>query len=129
MPSIGKATVLFFCLLRALNFNIYSFFFFVNSEVIEKKPEEFKISCLRDIQMLFPSHSNPFYAGYGNRVNVRIKLLFNLLPDITHSLGIGLMAGCVGVPGRRDSYFQDLYNQSTWRAEIRNDTVRSILVS
>ncbi|KZS18674.1 Phosphatidate phosphatase LPIN1 [Daphnia magna] len=38
-------------------------------EVIEKKPEEFKISCLRDIQMLFPSHSNPFYAGYGNRVN------------------------------------------------------------
>jgi phosphatidate phosphatase LPIN len=44
---------------------------FFNSEVIEKKPEEFKISCLRDIQMLFPSHSNPFYAGYGNRVNVR----------------------------------------------------------
>jgi len=36
-------------------------------EVIEKKPEEFKIACLRDIKKLFPQ--NPFYAGYGNRVN------------------------------------------------------------
>ena len=37
-------------------------------EVIEKKPEKFKIACLRDIVKLFPS--NPLYAGYGNRVNV-----------------------------------------------------------
>jgi len=36
-------------------------------EVIEKKPEEFKISCMRDIQNLFPS--NPFYSGFGNRIN------------------------------------------------------------
>ncbi|XP_076685332.1 phosphatidate phosphatase LPIN isoform X2 [Andrena cerasifolii] len=38
-------------------------------EVIEKKPEEFKISCLTDIQALFPDGSKPFYAGYGNRIN------------------------------------------------------------
>jgi phosphatidate phosphatase LPIN len=38
-------------------------------EVIEKKPEEFKIACLRDIRKLFPDDKNPFYAGYGNRVN------------------------------------------------------------
>ncbi|XP_022912893.2 phosphatidate phosphatase LPIN3 isoform X1 [Onthophagus taurus] len=38
-------------------------------EVIEKKPELFKISCLSDIRALFPSDSNPFYAGYGNRIN------------------------------------------------------------
>ncbi|XP_018358113.1 PREDICTED: phosphatidate phosphatase LPIN2 isoform X4 [Trachymyrmex cornetzi] len=38
-------------------------------EVIEKKPEEFKISCLKDIQALFPEGSEPFYAGYGNRIN------------------------------------------------------------
>ena len=38
-------------------------------EVIEKKPEEFKIACLRDIRKLFPNEKNPFYAGYGNRVN------------------------------------------------------------
>ena len=39
-------------------------------EVIEKKPEEFKISCLSDIKALFPEDSEPFYAGYGNRINV-----------------------------------------------------------
>lgn len=37
-------------------------------EVIEKKPELFKIACLNDIKALFPK--NPFYAGYGNRINV-----------------------------------------------------------
>ncbi|KAF6213009.1 hypothetical protein GE061_010723 [Apolygus lucorum] len=40
-----------------------------HTEVIEKKPEEFKISCLKDIQALFPSHIKPFYAGYGNKIN------------------------------------------------------------
>lgn len=38
-------------------------------EVIEKKPEAFKIACLSDIRDLFPE-KNPFYAGYGNRINV-----------------------------------------------------------
>uniref|UniRef100_A0A1Y1KET5 phosphatidate phosphatase n=1 Tax=Photinus pyralis TaxID=7054 RepID=A0A1Y1KET5_PHOPY len=38
-------------------------------EVIEKKPEQFKISCMSDIRALFPADSNPFYAGYGNRIN------------------------------------------------------------
>uniref|UniRef100_A0A182ISQ9 phosphatidate phosphatase n=1 Tax=Anopheles atroparvus TaxID=41427 RepID=A0A182ISQ9_ANOAO len=37
-------------------------------EVIEKKPEQFKIACLNDIRDLFPE-KNPFYAGYGNRIN------------------------------------------------------------
>ncbi|KAK7022848.1 Lipin-3 [Halocaridina rubra] len=40
----------------------------LHREVIEKKPEEFKISCLRDIQALFQPR-NPFYSGYGNRIN------------------------------------------------------------
>ena len=41
--------------------------------MIEKKPEEFKIACLRDIQSLFPaSNRNPFYAGFGNKVNVSL---------------------------------------------------------
>lgn len=39
-------------------------------EVIERKPEEFKISCLKDIKELFPSSINPFLAGFGNRINV-----------------------------------------------------------
>ncbi|XP_055620509.1 phosphatidate phosphatase LPIN2 [Toxorhynchites rutilus septentrionalis] len=40
----------------------------LHREVIEKKPEQFKIACLSDIQALFPD-KNPFYAGYGNRIN------------------------------------------------------------
>jgi phosphatidate phosphatase LPIN len=43
-------------------------------EVIEKKPEEFKISCLSDIKALFSEGSQPFYAGYGNRINVSLVL-------------------------------------------------------
>lgn len=42
-------------------------------EVIEKKPEQFKIACLSDIRDLFPD-KEPFYAGYGNRINVSPKL-------------------------------------------------------
>ncbi|KAI9015046.1 Lipin/Ned1/Smp2-domain-containing protein [Gaertneriomyces semiglobifer] len=36
-------------------------------EVILRKPEEFKMACLRDIRRLF-SDKNPFYAGFGNRI-------------------------------------------------------------
>lgn len=35
-------------------------------EVIERKPEEFKIACLTDLKQLFPV-KHPFYAGFGNR--------------------------------------------------------------
>ena len=44
-----------------------SLFVAFQKEVIEKKPEEFKISCLKDIQSLFPSENNPYHAGYGNK--------------------------------------------------------------
>jgi phosphatidate phosphatase LPIN len=40
-------------------------------EVIAKKPEDFKIECLKNIASLFPD-KNPFYAGFGNRINVRL---------------------------------------------------------
>jgi len=39
-------------------------------EVIERKPEQFKISCMRDISALFPPATNPFCAGFGNKINV-----------------------------------------------------------
>jgi hypothetical protein len=38
-------------------------------EVIEKKPEEFKKSCLSDIRSLFPNQHFPFSAGFGNKIN------------------------------------------------------------
>lgn len=36
-------------------------------EVIERKPEEFKISCLGSVRSLYPADFNPFYGGFGNR--------------------------------------------------------------
>lgn len=48
-------------------------------EVIEKKPEEFKISCLKDIQALFPTDNKPFYAGYGNKINVGFQFSYIFL--------------------------------------------------
>ncbi|KAG6854354.1 hypothetical protein C0991_007859 [Blastosporella zonata] len=41
----------------------------LHREVILRKPEVFKMACLRDIQRLFGEASrNPFYAGFGNRI-------------------------------------------------------------
>lgn len=52
-------------------------------EVIEKKPEVFKIACLTDIQNLFATKL-PFYAAFGNRATV--------------SGGLGTGAGLVVAP-------------------------------
>ncbi|KAM6053496.1 phosphatidate phosphatase LPIN3 isoform 2-T3 [Theristicus caerulescens] len=45
-----------------------SLFSAFHREVIEKKPEVFKIACLTDIQNLFATKL-PFYAAFGNRAN------------------------------------------------------------
>ncbi|XP_009081242.1 PREDICTED: phosphatidate phosphatase LPIN3 [Acanthisitta chloris] len=45
--------------------SLYSAF---HREVIEKKPEVFKVACLTDIQNLF-AMNHPFYAAFGNRTN------------------------------------------------------------
>jgi phosphatidate phosphatase LPIN len=37
-------------------------------EIYLRKPEVFKMACLRDILSLFPAEHNPFYAGFGNRL-------------------------------------------------------------
>lgn len=34
-----------------------------------RKPEVFKMACLRDVQKLFGDR-NPFFAGFGNRITV-----------------------------------------------------------
>ncbi|NXL55291.1 LPIN3 phosphatase, partial [Chordeiles acutipennis] len=45
-----------------------SLFSAFHREVIEKKPEVFKIACLMDIRNLFATKL-PFYAAFGNRAN------------------------------------------------------------
>jgi len=37
-------------------------------EIYLRKPEVFKMACLRDIQSLFNPNKNLFYAGFGNRL-------------------------------------------------------------
>ncbi|RUS34490.1 Lipin/Ned1/Smp2-domain-containing protein [Jimgerdemannia flammicorona] len=68
-------------------------------EVIARKPEIFKMACLRDVQRLFDDH-NPFYAGFGNRitdalsyrsVNVPISRIFTI--DSNGELKLELLSG------------------------------------
>jgi phosphatidate phosphatase LPIN len=40
----------------------------ISRELIIRRPEEFKIACLRDLRRLFPHSHNPFFAGFGNRI-------------------------------------------------------------
>jgi hypothetical protein len=71
--------------------------------VIAKKPEDFKIECLKNIASLFPD-KNPFYAGFGNRINVRESLLSKLVMIIYFNIG------SMGVYRRwnsNDPYFHD----------------------
>ncbi|RAL47274.1 hypothetical protein DM860_013239 [Cuscuta australis] len=44
-------------------------------EVVRRAPHEFKIACLEDIKALFPSDTNPFYAGFGNRDTDEVSYL------------------------------------------------------
>lgn len=42
-------------------------------EVIMRKPEAFKMACLKDILRLFGEKNNPFVAGFGNRITDAIS--------------------------------------------------------
>nr|XP_055042928.1 phosphatidate phosphatase LPIN1-like [Misgurnus anguillicaudatus] len=58
-------------------------------EVIEKRPEKFKVACLTDIKNLFYPNTEPFYAAFGNRdtdvfsykeVGVPLNRIFTINP-------------------------------------------------
>ncbi|XP_053315192.1 phosphatidate phosphatase LPIN1 isoform X2 [Spea bombifrons] len=66
-----------------------SLFSALHREVIEKKPEKFKIECLTDIKNLFLPNLEPFYAAFGNRatdvcsykqVGVSLNRIFTVNP-------------------------------------------------
>uniref|UniRef100_A0A6I8QZS3 phosphatidate phosphatase n=1 Tax=Xenopus tropicalis TaxID=8364 RepID=A0A6I8QZS3_XENTR len=66
-----------------------SLFSALHREVIEKKPEKFKIECLTDIKNLFQPNEEPFYAAFGNRatdvysykeVGVSLNRIFTVNP-------------------------------------------------
>jgi len=53
----------------------------LHREVILKRPEEFKKAALGDVLELFPKNSDPFFAGFGNRVNDIISYSFVNIPN------------------------------------------------
>lgn len=81
-------------------------------EVIERKPEQFKIACLSDIQALFPD-KNPFYAGYGNRINVK-TLIFYIFYNFSLK---NYILGRLGIPRSWNSNNAHFYNQHERRIE------------
>ncbi|KAL5487690.1 NED1 [Sanghuangporus weigelae] len=88
----------------------------LHREVIMRKPEMFKMACLRDIQRLFGEGKNPFYAGFGNRitdalsyrsVNIPSQRIFTI--DSTGEVKMELLE----VAGYKSSYIHltDLVDQ------------------
>jgi len=45
-------------------FSLYTAF---KKEVIERRPEDHKIECLKQIRALFPADYHPLHAGFGNK--------------------------------------------------------------
>lgn len=48
-------------------------------EVIDKSPQNFKITSLIEVSNLFPEDFSPFYAGFGNKPTVKIFLYIGLI--------------------------------------------------
>ncbi|KAJ8778141.1 hypothetical protein J1605_013857 [Eschrichtius robustus] len=74
-----------------------SLFSALHREVIEKKPEVFKIACLSDIQQLFLPQEQPFYAAFGNRPN-----------DVTAYRQVGLPTSRIFTVNPRGELSQEL---------------------
>ena len=51
-------------------------------EVYLRKPEVFKMACLRDIHNLFGPNANPFYAGFGNRLTDALSYRTVTIPSM-----------------------------------------------
>ena len=77
--------------------------------------------------MLFPF--NPFYAGYGNRVNVLNHYWFCESENVLNLKNFIDFVGCLGVQGCGNPNLQDIYNQSTRRTKVRSNAILSIFVS
>ncbi|XP_059159928.1 phosphatidate phosphatase LPIN2-like isoform X2 [Physella acuta] len=97
--------------------NPTSLFSAFHREVILKNPEEFKISCLKDIADLFPS--SPFYAGFGNKLNDVIAYraldipnfrIFTINPQgqLRHDLSLTFLSSYSGMSDIVDHFFPSL---------------------
>ncbi|XP_048842443.1 phosphatidate phosphatase LPIN1-like isoform X2 [Brienomyrus brachyistius] len=120
-----------------------SLFSALHREVIEKKPEKFKIECLTDIKQLFHPNTEPFYAAFGNRptdvysykeVGVPLNRIFTVNPkgelvqehaktNISSYVRLGEVVDHIFPPMRRgdssDFPCSDTFSQFTyWREQL-----------
>ncbi|KAH9513690.1 Nuclear elongation and deformation protein 1 [Bulinus truncatus] len=97
--------------------NPTSLFSAFHREIILKNPEEFKISCLKDIADLFPT--SPFYAGFGNKLNDVIAYraldipsfrIFTINPQgqLRHDLSLTFLSSYAGMSDIVDHFFPSL---------------------
>lgn len=100
--------------------------FVFGREVIEKKPEKFKVECLTDIKHLFYPNSQPFYAAFGNRPTVQTRIFSLCLTDCIRSKRnkwlnltfkqrasfiLNLFVGCVFIQRSRSVTQQDFHGK------------------
>ncbi|CAG5138609.1 uncharacterized protein ALTATR162_LOCUS402 [Alternaria atra] len=82
-------------------------------EIYLRKPEVFKMACLRDIMQLFdkPPHQTPFYAGFGNRftdalsyrsVNIPSTRIFTINSNAEVSLDVLSLSYKTGYASMRE---------------------------
>ncbi|KAI8330886.1 Lipin/Ned1/Smp2-domain-containing protein [Chlamydoabsidia padenii] len=100
-------------------------------EVIMRKPEVFKMACLKDIQRLFGGR-DPFYAGFGNRitdaisyrsVNVPASRIFTIDPygDIKLELLKGFTSSYIHLNDLVDQIFPPVNTKTLKTDEEFND--------
>ncbi|KAI8890442.1 LNS2-domain-containing protein [Backusella circina FSU 941] len=101
----------------------------LHREVIMRKPEMFKMACLKDIQRLFDGR-DPFYAGFGNRitdaisyrsVNVPSKRIFTIDPygELKLELVLGFKSSYIHLNDMVDQMFPPI--SSTKNKEVLNE--------
>lgn len=118
-------------------FSLYTAF---KKEVIQRIPEEFKISCLQQIQEIFPKNYNPFHSGFGNRhsdvksylqVNIPISRIFsvNHKGEITNELSYTFQSSYKDLMSLVDAQFPPLVNSSDRTKEGSKRTSMSRMLS
>lgn len=108
----------------------------LHREVIMRKPEVFKMACLRDVLRLFGGR-NPFYAGFGNRitdaisyssVNVPASRIFTIDPsgDVKLELLTGFKSSYIHLNDLVDQIFppinksvsEEFSDYNFWKAPL-----------
>lgn len=103
----------------------------LHREVIERRPEDFKIPCLKDIAALFPGR-NPLYAGFGNRVNDALSyhavdipysriFTINHRGELRHELTRAFQSSYTNLSDLVDHFFPFSMNTDTVDAQEFND--------